>query len=97
MVTLDAILDEATKNNRVCPQPQKWQALYYLLPGTTRVGGGYQPAAPLILASWWGTPPKQKMNRLREHIEWAADHEGLELIHRFLVDLPESNWLHIDD
>lgn len=97
MATLESTLNEAAKNDRVCPQPQKWQALYDLLPGKARVGGGYQPAAPLILASWWDTPSLQKMNRLREHIEWAANHECLELIHGFLVDLPESDWFHINE
>lgn len=97
MATLNETLELAQINNRVCPQPQKWQALYDLLPGKTRVGGGYQPAAPLILGSWWDTPALQKMNRLREHIEWATDHECLEMIHRFLVELPESDWFHINE
>lgn len=32
MTTLDEVLAEVQKNNRVCPQPKKWNELYELLP-----------------------------------------------------------------
>jgi len=50
MVTLEQALEEAQKNDRVCPQPQKWNELYELLPNRVRRGNGWEPALPLILA-----------------------------------------------
>ena len=32
MVTLEKVLEEVQKNNRVCPNPQKWNQLYRMLP-----------------------------------------------------------------
>ena len=97
MVTLDVVLAEAQKNRRVCPQPQRWNELYQMLPDTRRKGGGYEPAAPLILAAWWDTPAMLKMLRLREHIEWAERHGALDKVHAFLSEMPESEWLHLGE
>lgn len=97
MTTLDETLAEAHKNNRVCPQPQRWNELWEMLPGRQRKGGGWEPALPLILAAWWDTPAMLKMIRLREHIEWAANHECLDQIHSFLCGLPENEWHHIGE
>lgn len=51
MTTLQEALTEAQKNNRVCPQPQEWQQLYDLLPNKKRIGAGWEPSLPLILAA----------------------------------------------
>jgi hypothetical protein len=64
-----------------------------MLPGRSRVGVGWQPAPPLILASH-DTPAMLKMLRLAEHIEWAAKHDSLEAIGKFLR---EDDWHHIGD
>lgn len=97
MVTLEEVLAEAQKNNRVCPQPQKWQHLYDMLPGKKRKSVGWEPALPLILAAWWDTPAMSKMLRLREHIEWAAAHGCLAEVYAFLLELPEDQWQHIGE
>ena len=97
MTTLTETLEVAQINDRVCPQPQRWKALYALLPDKKRAGGGFEPAAPLILAAWWETSALQKSIRLKEHIEWASDHDCLDEVHKFLTDLPESEWFHINE
>jgi hypothetical protein len=97
MATLEDVLAEAKKNKRVCPQPQKWQELYEMLPGRKRKNGGWEPSLPLILAAWWDTPALAKMLRLGEHIEWASSHGCLEKVHSFLCALPEELWHHIDE
>jgi hypothetical protein len=97
MTSLEQVLAEAQKNKRVCPQPQKWQQLYELLPEKTRKGAGWEPSLPLILAAWSDTPAMSKMLRLREHIEWAATHGCLEQVHSFLQALPEEEWHHIGE
>ena len=35
---------------RVCPQPTHWHRLWVLLPNRKRVGVGWVPALPMILA-----------------------------------------------
>jgi hypothetical protein len=85
-MTLEDALAEATKNARVCPAPAAWMHLYLTLP----VGGeGPKPGLPLILA-----PAAQQSLRLREHLEWAAAHGGLDAAADFLRALPEDKWIH---
>jgi hypothetical protein len=55
-----------------------------MLPNRARVGAGWQPSLPLILAAWHATPAMFKMLCLTEHIEWAAKHGALESIANFL-------------
>ena len=97
MSTLEQALEEAKRNNRVCPQPQRWNELYELLPNKKRKGNGWVPALPLILAAWWDTPAMSKMIRLREHIEWASEHGGLDIIYEFMKNLKEDEWFHIGE
>lgn len=97
MITVEEVLTEIQKNNRICPQPQRWQQLYELLPDRKYKGAGWEPALPLILAAWWDTPAMLKIVRLREHIEWAATHGSLEQVHQFLLSLPEDEWHHIGE
>ena len=97
MATLDQALAEATKNNRICPQPRRWQELYEMLRHKQRAGTGWEPSLPLILAAWWDTPALSKMLRLREHLEWAFAHGCLDQVYSFLCQLPEDEWHHIDE
>ena len=77
--------------------PQRWNALWELLPDRKRAGGGWEPALPLILAAWDETPYLLKMIRVAEHIEWAAEHGALETVAAFLRGLPEGEWFHKGD
>lgn len=45
MTTLDEVLAEVQKNNRVCPQPNKWNEIYELLPNKRRQGSTPPPRA----------------------------------------------------
>ena len=94
---LTELLDYAQANRRVCPQPQKWNELWELLPHKKRVGNGWEPALPLILAAWWETPALLKILRLREHIVYAEAHGVLVDVERFLKGLPEEDWAHLGD
>ena len=84
-------------NDRVCPLPLFWNRLWEMLPDRAQVGAGWQPPAPLILAAWHDTPATLKMLRLTEHIEWAAKHDALNSVGRFLRELREEDWFHIGD
>jgi hypothetical protein len=97
MATLEEVLAEAQRNKRVCPQPDKWHELYELLPNRRRVGGGWEPPLPLILAAWSSTPALPKFLRLREHIAWASEHGVLDAVHCFLMSLDETDWYHVGE
>jgi hypothetical protein len=91
-LTLEDVLAEARRNNRVCPSQDQWNLLYELLPGKTRRFGRIQPTPPLTGRAWTATPDLAKRMALREHIEWAAAHNCLEDIMDFLTQLPEDQW-----
>jgi hypothetical protein len=97
MATLEEAIKLAQANNRVCPQPQRWNELYNLLPNRKRVGAGWEPSLPLILAAWWDTPAISKIVRLREHLEWAASHGALDSVYSFMSELQESDWHHVGE
>jgi hypothetical protein len=78
-------------------QPNRWQELWEKLPNRKRVGVGWEPALPLILAAWHDTPVLLKMVRLADHIEWADKHSALVEIAAFLRELPEKDWHHIGE
>ena len=95
--TTESLIAYCRENSRVCPMPQRWNALWELLPNRKRVGGGWEPALPLILAAWDHTPTMLKTLRLVEHIEWAAEHGALESVATFLRGLREEEWFHVGD
>jgi hypothetical protein len=83
-------------NNRVFPQPQRWLALWEMLPNRKQIGSRSEPPLPLILA-WYDTPAILKMARLAEHIEWATAHGALPQVESFLQSLKEEDWHHLDE
>jgi len=95
--TADGLVDYCRENGRVCPLPPFWNRLWEMLPDRARDGAGWRPALPLILAAWHEAPVSLKASRLEEHIRWAAEHNALEPIGRFLRELHEHDWFHIDD
>ena len=93
-ILLDQLKQYIQSNKRVCPMPQRWNELYELLPDTHRVGNGYEPSAPLILAAWHETSDKEKRARLLIHIDYAAKKGAIEKIDAFIRKLPEQEWAH---
>ena len=94
---LDELLNYVRGNGRVCPLPQRWNELWEMLPQRRRVGNGWSPELPLILAAWWDTPMLLKVLRLREHIEHANQQGVLAEVDAFLRALPETEWAHVAD
>ena len=95
--TVETLVAYCREGHRVCPLPPLWNRLWEMLPNRKRVGTGWQPSPPLILAAWHDTPAMLKMLRLVEHIEWAEQHGALESIARFLRELREEDWFHIGE
>ena len=94
MSLLEETVAQATKNNRVCPKPIYWNALYQLLLTGMPEGAGSKPASPLILAAWHESPAISKARRLNEHLNWAASHGVLKEVHELIASLSEDQWHH---
>ena len=89
---LQSLITFCSRNGRVCPQPQKWNELWEMLPDRTRVGLGWKPPLPLILAAWWETSSIEKKDRLKDHLIYAYQKGIMNEIDQFLRDLPDEQW-----
>ena len=96
-VTLDAAMVEARRNNRVCPRPEHWIAIYEMLPGRTLVNGKQFPTPPITGPAWKATPSLPKRLFFREHLEWAERHKVIDAVYAQMKQLPEDAWLHMGD
>jgi hypothetical protein len=95
--TYTELLEYVKERGRVCPQPIRWKQLWDMLPERRRVGVGWEPPLPLILAGWWGSSHREKRARFLEHLAWAYRHGGIDAVGSYLRGLPESDWFHIGD
>ncbi|HYD76646.1 hypothetical protein [Ramlibacter sp.] len=94
-VTLEQLLAESRRNDRVCPLPGAWQALYQLLPDKRQEGAFWQPPPPISGAAWKATSALPKRLCLRDHLEWAVARGAGAAVLDFLRGLPEEEWLHL--
>jgi hypothetical protein len=91
--TLDQVMVEARRLNRVCPKPLQWVRLYALLPDC-QPGS---PSPPLHGRTLNETSSLGKRMVLREQIEWAAARGGLDTVMAYLSGLSEQDWHHMDE
>ena len=91
-LTVDDVLVEARKNNRVCPQPVFWFQLYDLLPEGPR-----RPAPPPDGPAWRASSSLAKRMALRDQLEYAARVGTLSAVMAFLKKMREQDWLHMGD
>ncbi len=94
---VDELIAYCRENNRVCPQAKRWHELWEMLPDRRRIGHGWEPSLPLILAAWHDTPAVSKMLRLAEHIQWSDRHGALPQVSVFLRNLAEADWHHVGE
>jgi hypothetical protein len=89
---VDQALQIARGNNRVCPMPAQWQALFELMQSLAPP----QSVPPVVIdgAAWNMVPAMQKRLRLGEQIEWAGRLGIAKPVVAFLRSLPEDAWLH---
>jgi hypothetical protein len=74
--------------------PGEWNKLWELLPNRHRNdSGGWNPPLPLILAAWDHATGLEKMLRLRQHINYAAENGALADVDDFLRNLRPDQWL----
>lgn len=72
-----------------------WNALWEMLPGKARIGTGWSPPLPLILAAWWDTPALAKKLRFIEHLDWAEQHGAGDTVLDLLESLSPTDWYRL--
>ena len=92
MTTLEDLMAEAYKGQRVCPQPMVWNRLWELLPNRRRVGVGWEPPPPLILAAWWEASDGNKRTRFHSHLRWASKHGAVQPVADLLSSMKPDDW-----
>ncbi|MEJ5991619.1 hypothetical protein WG902_16570 [Ramlibacter sp. PS3R-8] len=92
ILSVDEVMYEVRRYNRVCPVESQWRLLGDLL----REAGAETPAS-LSGPEFRRTPPLAKRSRVREQVEWAAQHGLLREVFSFFTSLPEGDWVHIGD
>ena len=92
-LTMEEVMFEARRNNRVCPMPSHWKRLNELL----QQQAGAAPPPGIEVTAWRNTPSLNKRLCLRNQVQWAWEHKVLEFMFAFLRDLPEDKWHHMGD
>ena len=92
-ITLDEVLLEARRGNRVCPVPVLWHEFFDLLPDKTPG----QPTAPLDARAWRETSSLAKRMVFREQLEWAEARGALGAAMDFIRKMREEDWHHMGD
>jgi hypothetical protein len=92
MTTLEHLMVEANKDGRVCPQPVVWDRLWELLPDRRRVGSGWEPPLPLVLAGWWEASDSDKRDRFYLHLRWAFERGAIEPVATLISSMKPEDW-----
>jgi hypothetical protein len=92
-LSVDAVLAQARRFNRICPVEAEWLRLQAVL---TECGGCDAPPA-MHGAAFRRAPPLARRSAVREQVEWAAARGCLLQVYAFLEALPEDRWVHMDD
>lgn len=92
----EELLQECTKNNRICPIPLIWNELYQLAI-EANCNLHEPPQLPLILGAWWDTSDAAKAARFIQLIQWSAQHQLSDVLWAYLGLLQESEWHHADE
>jgi hypothetical protein len=92
-VSVDDVMAQARRYNRVCPVEAEWLRLQAVL---TDYGGSDAPAA-MQGAALRSTPALAKRMAVRDQVEWAAQRCCLPQVYAFLEALPEDRWIHMGD
>jgi len=84
----EALLRHCEEHGRVCPQPGKWHELWQLIGAPER--DGLSP--PLILGGWAFSSNREKRERFRSHVSYAAENGLLNDVEQFISRLGEEDW-----
>jgi hypothetical protein len=90
-LSLDEVLQEMRRANRVCLLQAQWTKLYVLL-AQHRHGSARLPPPPLTGRVWDATPVMAKRMSFHAHLEWASMHGCLREVSAFLKEQPDDAW-----
>lgn len=96
ITSIDKLLDESKRNNRVCPRPEYWQRLDALLRAKAPAAAGKLPKP---------VPPRElqmmtalaRRTMFRGVIDWAAANGVTDDMLQFVRALPEAQWHHLGE
>lgn len=99
---MNKLMEYCRANNRVCPRSSQWTKLMLLLPNTKRnnSGGWDEPYGPMILGALIDNDgclvplDTARRERFFLHLKWAADHNAINGVEKFLKNLSEEDWCH---
>jgi hypothetical protein len=97
LVTLEAAILVARRNNRVCPRLDRWTEFRKLLPARKTATGVSQPPPALTGAQWDQLPSLTKRMLFRDQIEWAEHTGVLAAALEFMQRMAEQDWLHMGE
>jgi hypothetical protein len=92
LTTIEELIADASKDGRVCPQPKAWNCLWELLPDRRRIGVGWEPPLPLILAAWSNSSDDSKRERFHLHLRWADKHGAIDTVASLLSKMKPEDW-----
>lgn len=90
-ITVDDVMVEARRFNRICPSEPNWSRLCSLL----RDAVGLEPPPAIGGAEARITSKLAKRIRVRDQVEWAAHNGALQLMATFMGSLSEDQWIHM--
>lgn len=90
-LTIDDVMVEVRRFNRICPVEPHWSGLCEVL----RQAVGLEPPAAIFGPAARSTPKLTKRIRVRDQVEWAAQNGALQVMADFVRALPEDQWVHM--
>jgi hypothetical protein len=91
-LSVQVVMAEARRNNRVCPIEPEWRRLYALLASLAA-----DAPPPMTGAEFRRSLPLVRRIRIRDQVEWAAQHGLLPELFSFIESLPEDHWVHMGE
>jgi hypothetical protein len=89
---LQLLLQYICAEGRICPQQNRWHELWEMLPDRYRGDDDWNPPLPLIFDQWDNTTVQEKMQRLKDHIRYAAEKNLLDRVEKFIKGLAPDEW-----
>lgn len=89
---LHLLLQYICAEGRVCPQQNKWHELWEMLPDRYRGDDDWNPPLPLIFDQWDNTTVHEKMQRFKDHIQYAAEKDLLGRVEKYIKGLAPDEW-----
>ena len=95
-VTLQALIQYCALHGRVCPNQLEWSSLFSSMEEIIGKEADSPPPPPVSQLSWSTVSQRTKRMCFHAHIEWFYKNNRLDEAADFLVNLSESQWMHME-